>query len=403
MPYYNPEQFSSAHLFNDLEQSMAELGFSLHVITPTPTRGVSNETRAEYKKRRTELRHGGAVRIARFSLFGEGKNVLLRAVRYLLCNVIEYSKACRIKDADVIFSVSTPPTQGLLAAMVKKRLKIPFVYNLQDVFPDSLVTTGLSKEGSFLWKIGRKIENFTYKHADRIVVVSENMKQNLLNKGVPEHKLSVCYNWVDDSAVTPVSASDNRILDELSLDKSKFYVTYAGNLGESQNIEVMLGAAALLRGRSDISFLIFGSGGNEEKYKAEARQMQLDNVRFFPIQPYNRVSEVYSLGAVSLVSCKKGAGKSALPSKTWSIMSAGTAVLAAFDKDSELDEIITRNNCGICVNPDDPERLAEAVEELYRNSSLCVKMGENGRRFVTEHLGKSAGTGHYIDVFNSLL
>lgn len=91
-------------------------------------------------------------------------------------------------------SASTPPIMGATCAMIKMNLNIPFVYNLQDIFPDSLYNNGLAKKEGILWKIGRMIENFTYRHADKIIVISEDFKKNIMAKGVPEEKIVVVYN-----------------------------------------------------------------------------------------------------------------------------------------------------------------------------------------------------------------
>ena len=166
-PYFTPEQISSTHLTNDLEQALCAAGFYTEVYCPTPTRGISSEVRAKYKKIKYEEQAGGKIIIHRFSMFREGRNPIGRALRYFLVNLIQYRKGSRAKDVDVILAGSTPPTQGLLCSLVKKKLSrkykkpVPFVYNLQDIFPDSLVNARMTKKGSFIWKIGRKVEDFT--------------------------------------------------------------------------------------------------------------------------------------------------------------------------------------------------------------------------------------------------
>lgn len=102
-----------------------------------------------------------------------------------------------------------------MAVFIKKCRKIPFVYNLQDIFPDSLVGTGMTKKGSFLWRIGRIIENFTYRNADKIIVISEDFKRNIMAKGVPEEKIEVIYNWIDENEVVPIAKDVNPLYHEL--------------------------------------------------------------------------------------------------------------------------------------------------------------------------------------------
>ena len=113
------------------------------------------------------------MKVYRFSMFREGKNPILRALRYVLCWCKQFYYGWKAKDIDLIYLVSTPPIQGVLGGLLKKIKKVPFIYNLQDIFPDSLAGTGLAKKGGLLWKIGRVIENFTYRNADKIIVIDK--------------------------------------------------------------------------------------------------------------------------------------------------------------------------------------------------------------------------------------
>ncbi|MDD4593033.1 MAG: glycosyltransferase WbuB, partial [Parabacteroides sp.] len=165
--YYTPEVAASIYFTENILKGMVKDGHFIEMYVPTPTRGISEEIRKDYKKRKKEALHGGHLIINRMSLYGEGKNSILRAIRYLLMNFLFIWKSLFV-NADVIFVQSTPPTQGLMAVLIKKVRGFPIVYNLQDIFPDSLVSTGLTKKNSLLWKVGRIIEDFTYRNVDKI-------------------------------------------------------------------------------------------------------------------------------------------------------------------------------------------------------------------------------------------
>ena len=398
--YFQPEVIAFTHLERDLIEGLLEAGHSLSVLCPTPTRGIDDATAVRYRRIKQELLYNGKVNVRRFSAPREGKNPIIRAFRYFWCNLMEYQLGKKYMDVDVVFCVSTPPTQGLLCAMVARTLsrkcgrKIPFIYSLQDIFPDSLVTTGLTRKDSLLWKIGRKIENFTSRHADRILVISESMKRNILEKGVPEEKIEVISNWIDVDATQPVSRDENCLFEEFGLSRDKFTVVYAGNFGAAQGAEVVLSAAELLKDRADIQFAVFGGGAGFEAAKTSVAEKRLTNVVVSGLLPQERVPEVYSLGDVALITCKKGVGGSGMPSKTWSIMACGTPIIAAFDTDSELAEIITRAKAGVCVEPEDAAALAEAVLDMKERSACYT----NGREFVTQHADKKACVAKYIDV-----
>lgn len=403
--YYYPESLASSYLGQQTQEALACEGIKMELYTPTPSRGIEKTIRKIYRKKLYEQKLEGMLTIHRFPLFAERKNPLFRAFRYTILCIKLFTKGVfdqAAKDANVIMVSSTPPIIGPTAVFIKKFRHIPIIYNLQDVFPDSLVGTGMTRKGSLLWKIGRIIEDFTYKHCDKIIVISEDFKRNIMEKGVPEEKIVVIYNWVDENKVIPVSKEDNPLFEEFGLNREKFTVVYAGNLGNAQNIKIIADAAAILKDRKDIQFVIFGTGGLETELREKIRQEQLANIILFPLQPYERVSQVYSLGDVCIVSCKAGLGGSAMPSKTWSIMSCGRPVLASFDE-GELKTILESNGCGVFTKANDIQCFVSAIEDLVADREKCVAMGTAGRKFILENLTKEVGTQKYLDVIKSVI
>ena len=171
--------------------------------------------------------------------------------------------------------------------LIKWLKRKPTVYNAQDIFPDSLVNNGLSKGGGLVWKIGRIVEKITYKYADKIIVISEDFKKNLLTKGVPEEKIVVVYNWVDQNAVVDIPREKNKLFEMYGLDRSKFYVTYNGNIGLSQNMDMLLSVAEELKtSNSDIHFVLVGTGVYLDEVKRMVAERNIDNVHILPFQPY---------------------------------------------------------------------------------------------------------------------
>ena len=401
-PYCYPEQAASSYLGKNRNEAFVLNGIEIVVYAPVPCRGISEDVIKEYKKKkhRCESYLDGHRVVHRFSMFKEGTNPILRAIRYFLIAIKHINRALFAKDAlscDAMFIASTPPFQGALAALIKKFRHIPIIYNLQDIFPDSLVGTGLAKKGGLLWKIGRVIENFTYRNADKIIVISEDFKRNIMAKGVPEEKIEVIYNWVDEEAIVSITDDDNPLFSEFSIEKDSFRVVYAGNLGHAQNIKIILEAASKLKDDESIKFIIFGKGGLENDIRERIKKEGLTNVMLLPLQPYDRVSYVYSLGNVDIVSCKEGLGGSAMPSKTWSIMSTGRPVLASFDE-GELKTIIEKDDCGMFTKAGDIDAFVGAIKQLASQKERCAEMGRNGREFILHNLTKEVGTRKYVDV-----
>ena len=401
--YFYPEQMSSTQMDDDRYRAFAKAGIETELYAATPTRNVTVDVRREYKKKRLEKMYDGQMTVHRYSLYREGKNPLLRAFRYLLQCIKQFNIALFAKDArkcDLIFTGSTPPIKGAMVALVKKFRKIKFVYNLHDIFPDSLVGSGLAKQGGFLWKIGRVIENFTYCNADKIIVISEDFKRNIMEKGVQEDKIVVVYNWVDTEKIKPVVKEENPLYDEFGISKDNFNVVYAGNLGNAQNVMLLVEAAKKLKNDDSVQIIIFGTGGIEQELKNAVIENNLKNVKLLPLQPMERVPYVYGVGDVCVVACKEGLGGSAMPSKTWTIMSCGKSVLANFDE-GELKHIIEDNNCGVFTKAGDVDAFVDAIKELKKQESKCEELGKNGRAFVLKNLNKDICTQKYVEVIKS--
>lgn len=393
--YFPPEKSSGSNLVEDLLEGFAMHGWKTDVYTPTPTRGVTNEQRKEYAKKRIESKYDGNLVIHRMHLYREGKNFIGRAIRYVLFSIECFWKAMTV-PADFIFTGSGPPTQGIVVGLAKKISGKKIIYNLQDIFPDSLVTSGICGEDSVLIKIGRIMENFTYKNADHIITITDDMKANIIKKGVPEEKISVVRNWIDTDKVKHVARKENTLFDELKFSRDKFYAVYAGNLGKVQGVDILVEVAELLRENEKIHFVLFGNGSEEDNLKKLIFQKKLQNISLFPLQPMERVAEVYSMADVCVISCKPGTGGSGMPSKTWTIMATGVPIVASFDKDSEMERTIINADCGFCVEAGNARALKERIVQLYQDNVLKETFGKNARRYAEKNVSKDKAIGMYL-------
>ena len=400
--YYEPEIIAYTHLEKDLIEGLISDGHKIKIICPTPTRGISQEVRQKYKNIKYEEKYNGSVVVNRFMAPSEGKNPIIRAIRYFWCNWYTYKIAIKYTDVDIIFSNSTPPTQGVLSALVAKKLskkkgiKVPFIYNLQDIFPDSLVNSNLTYEGSILWKIGRKLEDYTYNHADKIILISKGFKRNIMEKGVTEDKIEIISNWIDLDSVHPIDRNKNCLITEFGMDPNKFIVVYAGNFGAAQGADIVIKAAKELQEYKDIQFVIFGGGPYFENAKNESKDLK--NVFIHELMPQNRISEVYSLGNVALITCKKGTGKAGMPSKLWSIMACNTPIIASFDTGSDLADVIKDARAGKCVEPGNVFALSEAIKELSNYQGV---KDVDLRKYVYYHAGRRLCVSSYIDILKN--
>lgn len=404
--YYCPESVASPYLGETLREAIADAGIEMEFYVPTPSRGITDEQRKKYKKIRIEKKNNDLLTVHRIPLMKEGKNPVQRAFRYFIqcfkyLIIGVFSKTA--KSCDIIMVSSTPPIIGAMAALVKKCTKKPMIYDLQDIFPDSLVGTGLTHKGSLLWKIGRLVENFTYNNASVITVISQDFKKNIMAKGVPEDKIVVVYNWVDQNAVISVDRVDNKLFDKYGIDRSKFYIEYSGNIGLTQNMDMLLEVMKELKvSYPQIGLILVGEGAYKKQVEEIVKRDELTNVTMLPFQDYKDISLVFSLGDAGLVISKPGVGANSVPSKTWSIMSASRPVLANFDE-NELKNILAGNECGIFTKAGDKDAFKQSIITLYENRNLCKEYGKNGRQFVMDNLTREVGTQKYVDVIKSVV
>ena len=400
--YFLPEKAASIYLVENRLEAFANEGFDMVIHASRPTRGLSDEEYAEYKNRKEEMMYDGKLRVHRFAMYREGKNPVLRAMRYSFNWIIQLWYGLTEKNVDCVYLESTPPIQGLLGSLLKIFRNIPFVYCLQDIFPDSLAGTSLAKKGGLLWKIGRVIEDFTYKYADKIIVISEDFKKNIMAKGVPEDKIVVIYNWVDQNKVVDVPREKNKLFDKYNIDREKFYIEYSGNIGLTQNMDMLLEVMKELKTtHPDIGLALVGEGAYKAQVEEIVKRDDLTNVTMIPFQPYEDISHVLSLGDAGLVISKPGVGANSVPSKTWSIMSASRPVLANFDE-NELKDILVGNECGIFTKAGDKDAFKRSIIKLYENRDLCKEYGRNGRQFVMDNLTREVGTQKYVDVIKEV-
>lgn len=228
-------------------------------------------------------------------------------------------------------------------------------------------------------------------------------------KGVSEDKIVVIYNWVDQDAVVDVPRENNSLFDKYNLDRNKFYITYSGNIGHTQNMDMLLKVAKELESEvPDISFVLVGEGAYKVVAERVVKDERIGNVTFLPFQPYEDISLVFSLGDVGLVISKPGVGANSVPSKTWSIMSASRPVLASFDE-NELKDILegtitstglknSQGPCGMFTKAGDKDAFKQSILTLYNNRELCREYGKNGRQFVMDNLTREVGTSKYVEV-----
>lgn len=297
---------------------------------------------------------------------------------------------------DIIYAYHPPLTVGLAAILLKKFFNVPLVYDIQDIWPDSLAATGMVNSKQVL-KIVSFLCNLVYEFSDKIVVLSPGFKSLLIKRKVPPGKIDVIYNW---SNITDSKKSSSISIRK----KGKFHIVFAGNIGKAQSIETIIDAAEILTNKSiDVEFIIIGDGIELKNIKNKVIQKNLDNVTFLPRVPLDEISFYLNQADLLLIHLKnEELFEITIPSKTQSYMLIGKPILMAVNGDAS--DLIKRSKAGICCKPMDVSELVNSIVKIKgMNKTDLELMGENAKNFYNKNLSLSAGVKSFVNTFNSLL
>lgn len=403
-PSYFPEISGGTHLAVDLVEDLIKEGNEIKLIVPMPAR-MDSEIIEEYKKQKKQKSFDGKLEIIRLKNKFNEKNIFFRALRMLNIALKMFIYIIKEKEIDVIISHSMPVFLGPLAAIGGKIRKIPVIYWEQDIVSESIKSTKIIEKGfksKLLYLIAYKLEKISSKYSEHIITISKEFKNRQMKLGKKVNDVDIVYNWIDTEQLVPIERDKNYLFDKFNLDRKDFYITYCGNLGLPQNVEIFIDAAKELQHIKDLKFVIFGNGVRRKEIERYLSEADLDNCQLLPLQPLKEASYVYSLGDVGVVIGRKGTSRNGFPSKTWSILAAGQAIISCFDLDSELTTFVKEGNCGIAIEPDSSEKLKEAVLQMYNNREQTKAFGENSRNYVKEKFSRLMATKKFIEVINQV-
>jgi colanic acid biosynthesis glycosyl transferase WcaI len=403
--YYEPDKCqSNGPIVRALCEDWAEAGHEVTVLTSFPHHN-RDAVWPEYRGRLFQRDRVGKVRVLRSYIYvPRNRSSRGRLLNYLSFNISSTIAGLFTGPQDLIFVMSPPPlTSGVSAALLGAVKGIPYCYNLQDIWPEVAVKLGMLR-GKRAIAFFEMLERFVYRSSRKIFAISDEFKRNLLNKGVPESKIEVIPNFTDTNFIRPL-AKTNAFSQAQGL-AEKYVVLYAGNIGQSQGLEVVLDAAEHVKDRREIMFLIVGEGACREQLIAEAARRGLSNVKILPLQPESDVPLVYASCDVALIPLRRGITGNSVPCKTYSIMAAGKPYIAGVDAGSnvwKLAESTGGGGCGVCVEPENGAALAQAVLRMQSNPEAARTMGLNGRGYAERHFTREAVTDRYRGVLESLL
>ena len=397
-PHFAPDLAPTGVVMTRIVTELAARGHELHVVTSLPWyRNHAIEQGWGGRLWRTEKTEWGSIiRVHPFP--GKSKSNLLRRA----LGFIAFSYAVGIRSVhadglpfkvDGVLAMSPPLTLGLTGWCTKIIRRAPLVFNIQDVFPDAAIQTGAISNKKII-AAAKWLERVSYRRSDAVVLLSQDLRTNIANKidAKHHHRLHVIPNFVDTVAITPQDRMTN-YRSELGIGE-QLVVMYAGNVGFSQSLNLVVEAAAKF---PEVAFVVNGDGAARNKLQEDCAE--LANVYFGDYQPIERLSEVLATGDIHLVPLRTGLAAVSVPSKSYSILAAGRPMLAAIDLNTEIPNMLQQSGAGIAVEPDNAPAFIEALGRLVNNRDQLSEMGANGRKWVETHASPASVAARYEEIF----
>lgn len=394
---YSPDQTGTAPLVTQLAEDLVEQGEEVTVITSLPHYGRTS-VHPDYQNIRglfTDEKING-VRLIRTWVFVPPKPKLLyRVLNYLSYTVLSLIAGLRLKNSDVVLAINPPITTPFSAWMSAVVRQVPLVVGIQDIWPDCVIRVG-KLDNPIVVAISRWVEKLQYILSDKIIVLSDAMKDNLLDKKVKLDKIAVIPNWADFEEVKPLP-KNNQFTEKYNL-QGKFVLLFSGNHGYNAGLENILEAAGLMRDREDILYILAGDGNAKKKIVSIAEENQINNILFLPTQSKDIWLQMLASADIGLVTLRSGLGSLNVPSKVYTLMAAAKPILAAVPADSEVTNIINEANCGWVIPPEDPGALAAQINRIKDRGQELGEVGQRGREYIKNYAPRSMQTNAYRDL-----
>jgi colanic acid biosynthesis glycosyl transferase WcaI len=389
---FSPDSVSTAYLMTDLARQLQRLGHSVEVLTTVPHNNLDPEAlnRQPMRKRWMGLLYRSdceSIPVWHVKIPMKGNRVFARVLDYAYFHVVSLMVGFfTIGSFDIVIAPSPPLTIGLVGWLLGKRRRVPFVYNIQEIYPDFAINQGLITNPMFTGAL-RLLERFVYAHSAMLVPISESFARTIRQRNVPDKKLFVIPNFADTELYRPLPrhnpfAEKNNLVHD-------FVVLYAGNIGLSQDWETFLFAAGTLS-RQSIRFVIIGDGVRGKWLEKEIAIRDLQNVSFLGYQSGELMPLVYASSDICTIPMKRATTTDTFPSKTYTILACGKSVIVQADTDSELSRLVEQAQCGRVVAPEDPQAYADAILEAFQVRDDLPSEGARGRAFVQREYSKEA-------------
>jgi glycosyltransferase involved in cell wall biosynthesis len=299
--------------------------------------------------------------------------------------------------------IATSPQRlvGLTGWWLARAKRVPFVFEVRDLWPESLSAVGMGNDQSLLHRVLAKVAGFLYRQSDRIVVVTPAFKDHLVkNWKVPEEKISVVPNGVETELFHPEEANAD-LKKEIGAE-GKFIACYIGTMGMAHGLEIVLEAATeLKKTMPQAFFLLVGDGAEKENIAAHARSLGLSNLRLVDSQPRGKIPAYICASDVCLVLLKRTpVFETVIPTKMLEFMACARPVILGVA--GQAMQIVQEAQAGLCIQPENAKELAQAVMRLASDGALGKSLGSNGRKYILKHFSRPQTAASYLDILRKI-
>jgi glycosyltransferase involved in cell wall biosynthesis len=392
--WYTPEPDIKVHL---LAKGLAVRGHQVTVITGFPNY-PQGRVYPGYRQRFWQWEKTNGARVLRLPLYpSHDRSPVRRSLNYLsFAASASLFGPLLCGPVDVMWVYHPPLTVGIPAWWIGLLRRVPFVYEIQDMWPETLIVSGMMSDSVVIGWL-KKLAQFVYRRAAAITVISPGFKRNLVGKGVPPDKIHITPNWADEEIYRPVPR-DEALAAEHGL-AGRFNVVYGGNIGAAQGLHNVIEAASLLLDTPEVQFVFIGDGVDQEPLQQMVRERGLDNVRFLGRQPAKEMPRFFSLADALLVHLKRAPlFEITIPSKTLAYLACGRPILGVVTGDPA--DVIRKAGAGIISPQEGPAALAQTVRSLYAMPPAEREaMGRAGRRAFLAHYTRRV----LVDRYEALL
>lgn len=401
--YFPPEVNAPASRTFEHCRAWARGGHEVYVATNVPNH-PAGKIYPGYRNALAQTETVAGIKVYRLLTFlAANQGVVRRSFGYFWYLAMAVLAALFLPRVDVVVSTSPQFFCGLAGYFVSRIKRVPWVIEIRDLWPESIVAVGAVRRSRLLHSLVG-LTKFAYRKADRVVCVTDSFKAAIIAEGIPAAKIEVIKNGVDLQFFAPersVGPEASRI-EGLDNTQGKFVVSYVGTHGMAHGLDTVLEAAELVRDLPDVLFLLVGDGAERDHLLKQRDMMRLDNVVMLEQQPKTRMPAVWAVTDVSLVVLKdQPLFRTVIPSKIFESMAMMKPVILGVRGESEA--LLQESGAGICIQPESAVQLARAVRTLYSNFEARRTMGVAGREFVQHNFDRQVLAKRYIDLLAALL